>query len=77
LLVLKLQEQFCFVVRELTMSSYELRLLDAQGRTQAILKFESDSDMRAKARVKHIIERYYRFELWRGMSLVAGGFRVH
>lgn len=57
------------------MASYELRLLDQSGKTQTIVQFSSATDEVAKFRIFSVSVDYSRFELWKGMEMIASGGR--
>jgi len=54
---------------------YELRLMEADGRTVGLYSFHSSDDEHARASIFAISEPYARYEIWRGMEKIAEGPR--
>jgi hypothetical protein len=54
---------------------YELRLIEADGRTVGLYSFECRDDERARASIFAVSEPYARYEIWREMEKIAEGSR--
>jgi hypothetical protein len=58
------------------MTTYELRLLEADGRTVALYALNCLNDERAKESIFSVTsEPYARYEIWRGMAKISEGAR--
>jgi hypothetical protein len=59
------------------MSSYEIRLLNGEGRLSLIYMTMCASDDEAKDKIRDVINMpYSHFEIWRDMELISEGDRA-
>ena len=58
------------------METYEIRLFNNHGQTSLIYKTMCVSDEHAKETLERIEAPYTRFQIWRGMTRIAEGWRI-